>query len=47
MINDYLTLLLQKDSVELTGCLFKESVYTFLMMPSKIHEWSNPTNGIG
>ncbi len=40
MIN--FTLLLHKDPDELTGCLYKEMVYCFLMIFSKGYHWSDP-----
>jgi hypothetical protein len=41
-----LTLLLHKDPAELTGCLYKEMVYTFLMILSKSYYWNDPVNCI-
>jgi len=47
IMDSLVTLLLQKDAVELTWCLYQEPVYTFLMIPSQSHHWSNPANAIG
>lgn len=44
--NRVLTLLLHKDSVELPECLYKEPVYSLLIIPFKSHLLSDPANDI-